>query len=515
MKNRSQFLGIGLMSISVLTVCVHFLGFLIPSFSWFFSLGNSSESLFFAQNLIGCFFFVILFFFGLLLSKKRIKLKLNPLTIQKWQRFKSIRRSYLSLIVLIIFFCLALFSQIISGKKALIVNYENDFYFPAFTRKIFEATFFGQSQQGETDYRLLKAEFANHEKNWVLMPIIPYGSIFDTDDKQVLNLQKSGGIYLHAKQKNRPYSGLAYFYYEGSASKLAKKARFRKGKIDGSVEYYDLEGEVYLREKWKAGKRIESNKFTQFSPTQTISPPKIILYPPLSPSMGTKHYLGTDSKGWDVSAQLFGGLQVLFKAIFIFLFITYSLGISLGCLMGYLGGKFDIICQRFIEILSNIPSLLVVIILSDRLGKDQINLGVILSILCLFSWIGISYYVRAATYKEKERDYVIAVRLLGASPFRVIFKHILPNVISTIVTVIPFSVAAIVTSLTALDFLGFGLPETYPSWGRLLGDGISHLESPWIVGSVFVAMTTLLLLVTFVGEGIRQAFDPKKFATYR
>ena len=108
-----------------------------------------------------------------------------------------------------------------------------------------------------------------------------------------------------------------------------------------------------------------------------------------------------------------------------------------------------------------------------------------------------------------------AARLLGASSLRVIFRHVLPNAISIIVTLLPFSVAAIITSLTALDFIGFGLPEQYPSWGRLLSDGVAHVDTPWIVSSVFAGMVAVLLLITFVGEAIREAFDPKKFTTYR
>src|SRR5690606_39379595 len=136
-------------------------------------------------------------------------------------------------------------------------------------------------------------------------------------------------------------------------------------------------------------------------------------------------------------------------------------------------------------------------------------------VFCAFSWIGVSIYLRSATYREKARDYVAAARVQGASTARVIFRHILPNAISTIVTLLPFSVAALATSLTALDFLGFGLPDRYPSWGRLLDDGTSNLSSPWIVSSVFGIMVGVLLLITFVGEAIREAFDPKKFTTYQ
>ena len=240
-----------------------------------------------------------------------------------------------------------------------------------------------------------------------------------------------------------------------------------------------------------------------------------VRYPPLPPSIKTGHYLGTDSRGWDVLAQIFGGLQLVFQAAIIYLIVTYAVGITLGSLMGYIGGTFDILAQRLIEILANVPFLYVVIIIADRIGRDDITLVTILLVLCIFSWIQITYYMRTAAYKEKAKDYVAAARVLGAGPMRVIFKHVLPNAISIVVTLIPFSVVGVITALTALDFIGFGLPDSYPSWGRLLSDGTQNLDYPWIVASVFSGMVAVLLLVTFVGEAVREAFDPKKFTTYR
>jgi microcin C transport system permease protein len=139
----------------------------------------------------------------------------------------------------------------------------------------------------------------------------------------------------------------------------------------------------------------------------------------------------------------------------------------------------------------------------------------VLLIFCLFSWITVATYLRTTTYREKARDYVSAARVQGAGTTRVIFRHILPNAISTLVTLLPFSIAGLTTQLTALDFLGFGLPERYPSWGRLLDDGVSNLGSPWIVSSVFGILVGVLLIITFIGEAIREAFDPKKYTTYQ
>jgi microcin C transport system permease protein len=184
--------------------------------------------------------------------------------------------------------------------------------------------------------------------------------------------------------------------------------------------------------------------------------------------------------------------------------------------MGYFGGWFDLFVQRLIEIWSNVPFLFVVIIVASVVPAGVgMSLWVLLTIVVLFSWTGMTYYMRSATYREKARDYVHAAQVLGASTRRIIFSHILPNTLSTIVTFIPFTVAGAISSLTALDFLGFGLPPPTPSWGELLRQGTSNLNAPWIVASAFSALVVVLVLVTFIGEAVREAFDPKKFTTYQ
>ncbi|MDH4031978.1 MAG: ABC transporter permease subunit, partial [Chromatiales bacterium] len=141
---------------------------------------------------------------------------------------------------------------------------------------------------------------------------------------------------------------------------------------------------------------------------------------------------------------------------------------------------------------------------------------ILLVIMVLFSWTFMTYYMRTETYREKARDYALAARVLGASTPRIIFRHILPNTISTVVTFIPFTVVAAITAITALDFLGWGLPPPTPSIGELLKQGTANLTTaPWIVTSAFVALVLILTLVTFIGEAIREAFDPKKFTIYR
>jgi microcin C transport system permease protein len=237
------------------------------------------------------------------------------------------------------------------------------------------------------------------------------------------------------------------------------------------------------------------------------------------PDIASKHFLGTDTTGRDILARLFYGFRTAILFAIAFTVLTYLIGIALGCMMGYFGGLFDLLFQRIIEIWSNIPFLYMVIIVFSVIPATfsiPTRISILLLIMVLFSWTFMTYYMRTETYREKARDYALAARVLGASTSRIIFRHILPNTISTIVTFIPFTVVAAITAITALDFLGWGLPPPTPSIGELLKQGTANLTTaPWIVTSAFVALVVILTLVTFIGEAIREAFDPKKFTIYR
>ncbi len=183
----------------------------------------------------------------------------------------------------------------------------------------------------------------------------------------------------------------------------------------------------------------------------------------------------------------------------------------MGSLMGYWGGWFDLIIQRLIEIWSNMPFLYVIIIVSSIFVP---SFWILILIMAMFQWMGITWYIRTTVYKQKAREYVLAAQSLGASNRRIIFKHILPNSVSLIVTFIPFAVSGGIVALTSLDYLGFGLPAPTPSWGELLAQGTANLEASWIVTSVVIAMIAVLTMVTFIGEAIREAFDPKLHSYY-
>lgn len=238
---------------------------------------------------------------------------------------------------------------------------------------------------------------------------------------------------------------------------------------------------------------------------------KVGSYPPFPPSFADEHYLGTDSTGRDILARLVYGFRIAIGFSGLLLLFNYVAGIIVGCAMGYFGGAFDLLFQRVIEIWSNIPFLYVIMIVASVVVPSFLTLVLVMALL---GWTQLTWNMRTSTYKEKGREYVSAARALGAGNVRIVGSHILPNTIAVIVTFIPFSIASGVTALTALDYLGFGLPPPTPSWGELLSQGTNQLQAPWIVSSVVVAMVLVLLMVTYVGEAIREAFDPKQFTYY-
>lgn len=234
-------------------------------------------------------------------------------------------------------------------------------------------------------------------------------------------------------------------------------------------------------------------------------------YPPYPPNFENKHYLGTDMAGRDILSRLVYGFRIAILFSLLLLVITYVIGIVIGALMGFLGGKFDLIFQRIIEILSNVPILYIIMIVASIITPSFWTLALMLG---AFSWMGLTWYMRTETYRENTREYVLAARAIGASNWRIMFKHILPNSVSILVTFFPFSVISGITALTSLDYLGFGLPAPTPSWGELLQQGTSNLDYQWIAASAVIALTIVLTLVTFIGEAIREAFDPKKYSYF-
>ncbi len=231
--------------------------------------------------------------------------------------------------------------------------------------------------------------------------------------------------------------------------------------------------------------------------------------PPNPPSF--KHWLGTDDRGRDVLVRLLYGFRIAIVFAIVLTVVSQVVGAAIGCMMGYFGGWFDLGVQRFIEIWSTVPFLYLVIILASILEPNFILL---LFIMALFGWVVLTYYMRTEVYREKSKEYCMAAKGLGAGHLRIVFKHLLPNSTAPMITYLPFKVVSAITSLTALDFLGYGLPPPTPSWGELMSQSLEHLDKLWLSLSPFVAIAVTLLLVTFIGEAVREAFDPKEYTRY-
>jgi len=226
--------------------------------------------------------------------------------------------------------------------------------------------------------------------------------------------------------------------------------------------------------------------------------------PPHHPSL--QHLLGTDNTARDVLARLIYGFRICMVFALSLAAISCVIGIIVGGVQGYFGGKMDLIIQRLIEIWSGLPILYVVILLSSIYGQ---SFGIILFVMALFEWITLSYYMRGEFYKLREQPFVLAARGLGAGNIRIIFRQILPNAMTPVITLLPFMLVAGISSLTALDYLGFGLQPPTPSWGEMMSQGLQNLDAPWVATSAVAALFLTLMLATFIGEGVREAFDPK------
>lgn len=226
---------------------------------------------------------------------------------------------------------------------------------------------------------------------------------------------------------------------------------------------------------------------------------------PSAPSL--KNWLGTDDLGRDVAARLIYGVR--FSLLFGLLLTVCSsvIGIAAGAVQGYFGGKVDLFGQRFLEIWGSLPQLFILIIVS---GMVTAGFWPLLFVLLLFSWTALVPVVRAEFLRVRNFDYVKAAHALGASDARIMARHVFPNAMVATVTYLPFILSGAVVSLTALDFLGFGLPPGEPSLGELVRQGKENLQAPWLAATAFVALAFLLTVLVFIGEAVRNAFDPRK-----
>ena len=238
--------------------------------------------------------------------------------------------------------------------------------------------------------------------------------------------------------------------------------------------------------------------------------PKTLNYFAKSPSPAAPtrdNWLGTDDRGRDLLAQLIYGFRVSVLFGLALTAIGTVLGVAAGAVQGYFAGKVDLAFQRFIEIWGSMPELYLLIIFSAVFAP---SVALLLILLSLFGWMGLSDYVRAEFLRNRQMDYVRAARALGVGNLQIMWKHILPNSMTPVVTFLPFRMSASILALTSLDFLGLGVPPGTPSLGELLSQGKANIDAWWISLSTFGVLVLTLMLLTFMGDALRDALDPRK-----
>jgi microcin C transport system permease protein len=331
-----------------------------------------------------------------------------------WQRFRSDRRGYFSLIIFSVLFILSLFSELISNDKPLIARYDGQMLFPI--AKDYSEKAFGGDFDSPADYLdpFIRQQLARDD-NWAIYP---------------LNHYRHDTLNYFAKSPN-----------------------------------------------------------------------------PAPPS--TDNWLGTDDRGRDVFARLLYGFRV---SILFGLALTVTgivLGVVTGAVQGYFAGRTDLFFQRFMEIWGSMPELYLLIIFASIFEPSILLLLLLLS---LFGWMGLSDYVRADFLRNRNLDYVQAARALGLSNGQIIWRHVLPNSLTPVVTFLPFRMSGAILALTSLDFLGLGVPPSMPSLGELLAQGKNNLDAWWIALSTFMVLTITLLLLTNIGDALRNSLDVRRKA---
>lgn len=390
---------------------------------------------------------------------------INPEFRSRCRKFRKNRYSYYSLIVLGVLFVLTLPAELIFNDKPLIISVDGRWYYPV----LFDYTYrdFG----GDTD-----------------APVVSYdSSIFENLMKGKTTHIDTASLY-HTVESDGPV------IVEVQTSEPREVWRLNA-----------LVPHSYRSTVWQS----ELPRQSLASPFETIQDGQVY-----AGGISQGHWLGTDLYGKDVLARLVYGFR--FSLIFgvALAFSSIFIGCVLGAIQGYFGGLVDLAGQRATEIWGAIPQLLLLMLLSDFLSRSG-DLNPLWHILMLFgilnltSWMGMAEYMRGMFLRGRNFEYVRAARALGASNRRIMFVHILPNSLTPIVTFFPFAVSGGIMALVGLDFLGFGLKYPTPSLGEMLAQGQENIHAWWIITPTFLVLCVLLILLTFVGEGVRNAFDPR------
>ena len=412
-------------------------------------------------------------------------LKLNKEFKVRLEVFKNDKRAYFSFLVLAFLFLATLPAELICNVRPLIIVVEGKPYFPIpFT---YSEKDFGGTLPSEPDYK--SARFLN-----ILKGVAPS---IEAETKNSFGLQLDDFEEEDVVEEPAFSIGLDDFEDSGEAitPTNAPKISPRDHWILWPPVVYDYE---YIPTDSKTGNVVLAAPYR----TRTPNGESVI-----ESSWEEGHYLGTDDRGRDVFARLLYGFRIsmIFGAS---LAITGTLiGCLIGGTQGFFGGAIDLVGQRLTEVWGSIPRLYILIILSSFLVPSAILLFLILN---LTAWMGIAAYIRAEFLKVRNYEFVKAAKGLGVSNFTIMRRHILPNALTPVVTFFPFEVTAGIFALVSLDYLNLGVPSPAPSIGELLAQGKNNLQALWILLPTFAALTITITLLTFIGEGIRNAFDPRK-----
>jgi len=450
-------------------------------------------------------------------------IRLDPITRKRFERFRRIRRGYYSFLILGAAIVLSIFSPYLAESRALLVWYEGHPYLPTFEYLTMET--FGQAPPPAWGMEDLETEYLRLQSEWRLER-----DLYERELNQV-GSDPAAASALESRYPNRsnfvimppipwdPYQN--DFWYNEILNDVQDRLSADEGAEAARLARRD--GLLDLAEAIETGGIDAMISDPERSPTGDLaglartgampSLADLATVPPTAPDFRRRHYLGTDSQGRDVASRLLYGFRIsVFFALFLVL-IGQLIGTVIGSLQGYLGGRFDILSQRLIEVLIAVPFLYVVIIMAALFSP---TFWMLLGIMALFQWIPITFFMRTEMYREKTREYCLAARSYGASHLRIIFRHLLPNCLTPLVTFTPFAVVGAIFALTGLDYLGYGLPAPTPSWGELIDQALQleNRDRPWLILAPFGALTVTLVLVVFIGESVREAFDPKRYAKY-
>ncbi|MDE2454252.1 MAG: ABC transporter permease subunit [Burkholderiales bacterium] len=450
-------------------------------------------------------------------------LRLDPLTRRRLQRFRSIRRGWIAFLILGAAIGLAVFAPYLAESRALLVWTQGRLLLPTFDYHPMSA--FGQAPPPGWSADQIEADYFRLQREWQLQHrLYAQGAAAAGGDAKALaalaaRYPHHGDFVVMPPIPWNPYQS-DFWSAEvlgdlqqslDAGHPAAAEARARRDGLDSLADAIrDGRVAALLADPARAGER----SLAALARAGALPlPPGIGALPPTPPDALRRHWLGTDSQGRDVAARLLYGFRI---SIFFALFLVLTgqvIGTVIGSLQGYLGGAFDIVSQRGIEILVAIPFLYVVIVLA---ALFQPSFWLLVAIMAAFQWISITFYMRTEMYREKTREYCLAARSYGASHWRIVFRHLLPNCLTPLVTFTPFAVVGAIFALTGLDYLGYGLPPPTPSWGELMSQALEsgNRGKLWLTLAPFGALTATLVLVVFIGESVREAFDPKPYARY-